>query len=162
MNSKWPIFRVIKLGTPDLKNTNDFRRALKENGFKGCEEPHDDDILIDPVFTVADHETELSLVIASISQLGFQDGTSLEQAYRTADVFGFEALPEEAGPQLRLQYKDQPIGERLIVCVKPAIGLVNFPLFDVEHDKSGLWLRGYHMYSRNMLGSDARLVFKHQ
>ncbi len=51
----------------------------------------------------------------SAAELGFQTGTvRLAEVYARARQLGFGLAAAEVGPQLRLQYFDQPMGEFLI------------------------------------------------
>ena len=56
----------------------------------------------------------------SAAELGFQaDTASLADIYARAQQLGFGLATAEVAPQLRLQYFDQPIGEFLIIGMKP-------------------------------------------
>jgi len=60
------------------------------------------------------------LFSVSVAELGFQAGTaSLADIYARAQQLGFGLATAEVAPQLRLQYFDQPIGEFLIIGMKP-------------------------------------------
>src|SRR5262249_60691945 len=65
-------------------------------------------------------EAKLDLVVLTAADLGFQEGyTSLAEIYRRAIELGLNLCPAEEGPQLRLQYGDQPVGEFLHIAMDP-------------------------------------------
>jgi hypothetical protein len=135
---KCPVWKTIKLGT-GLKTADDFRKAIKECGMKISSWASD--ILGKPVFTVAVKETELDLAVASVAELGFKNGATREQIYSRAKELGLELCPNEVGPQLRLQYKDQPNSEWLAVAIEPITDSGGgLRLFSVGRDDGGLWL----------------------
>lgn len=128
-------FRTIRLGT-GLQSQDDFQRALL---FKNCRiTSWTKDIMGKAEFTVASGETEIDLVAASVAELGFMDGAQCQEIYERAREFGLEPCPPEVGPQLRLQYKDQPEGEWLLIAMEPIIGTDGRLLvFSVGHDEYG-------------------------
>lgn len=137
---KFPVWKTIKLGT-GLKTADDFRQALKAYGFKIGDWASD--ILGKPAFTVAAKETEVELVKVLVRDLGFQNGAVQKDIYRKAQELGLGLCPNEVGPQLRLQYKDQPLGEWLRIAMEPISDSVGFLFaFNVVYDDDGLWLRG--------------------
>jgi hypothetical protein len=72
-------------------------------------------ILARPAFRLSATKTQVELVAVSVAELGFQTETvPLADIYARARLLGFELAAAEIGPQLRLQYLDQPIGEFLI------------------------------------------------
>jgi len=134
------VWRTIKLGT-GLKTADDFRKSLKANGMNVGDRASD--ILEKPDFTSAVGETEVDLVRVTVAGLGFKQGARRDQIYERARELGLELCPPEVGPQLRLQYKDQPIGEWLLIAMEPCTDSVGRLLvFHVEHDDNGLWLDG--------------------
>ncbi|WP_407122556.1 hypothetical protein [Bradyrhizobium sp. STM 3561] len=73
-----------------------------------------------PAFSVSAVRNVVALLTVSAAELGFKCETaSLRQIYERAQQLGFELAPPEIAPQLRLQYLDQPVGEFLIVGMKP-------------------------------------------
>jgi len=79
-----------------------------------------DEILGRPAFTFAAERRALNLVLRSVAELGFGErGATLADIHSRAVRLGFELCPEEVGPQLRLQYRNQPVGEFLHLAMKP-------------------------------------------
>ena len=155
---EFKVFKTIKLGIPGLKTADDFRKSLKDNGFKVGDWAND--ILGKPAFTVATEETELDLVVVSVSELGFKKGATREQIYARAKERGLDLCPAEVGPQLRLQYTDQPNGEWLVIAMEPIRDSDgSLGLFGVEHAGHGLWLSGYYDDSDNVWGAYDQWVF---
>ncbi|WP_449383841.1 hypothetical protein [Bradyrhizobium sp. UFLA05-112] len=73
-----------------------------------------------PAFTVSGTKAAAELLTVSAAELGFRSETvSLRQIYALAQQLGFGLAPAEIAPQLRLQYLDQPIGEFLIIGMRP-------------------------------------------
>ena len=142
VDRNWSTWKTIRLGTNGLKTADDFRKFLKDNGFSIGD--YANDILGKPTFTAAAEEIELDLVVASVAELGFKNGATREQIYARAKELGLDLCPAEVGPQLRLQYKDQPNGEWLIVAMEPIADSVGgLKLFCVARSDSGLWLFSY-------------------
>ena len=78
-----------------------------------------DEILGRPAFPYIKAPVELDLVVLSVFDLGFDDRASLHDIYARAVAQGFELCPAEAGPALRLNYLDQPVGEFLHIAMRP-------------------------------------------
>ena len=118
------------------------------------------DILGKPAFTVATEETELDLVVVSVAELGFKNGATREQIYSRAEERGLDHCPAEVGPQLRLQYADQPKGEWLVVGMEPITDSGgDLELFGVERGDSGLWLSSCFDDPGGVWSSDDRFAF---
>ena len=100
------------------------------------------------------------MVVVSVAELGFKDGATREQIYARAKELGLDLCPAEVGPQLRLQYKDQPNGEWLVIAMEPITGSVgNLNLFRVRRDDSDLWLDGDYDYPDYVWDAGDRFVF---
>ena len=135
------VFKTIKLGI-GLKSADDFRGALKDGGFRISNWAND--VLGMHAFTAASQETEVDLVVVSVAELGFKDGATRDDIYKRAVELGLELCSVEVGPQLRLQYKDQPTGEWLLIGMEPITDSDGYLyVFDVGHGGDGLWLYGH-------------------
>lgn len=157
MANSFPVWKTITLGT-GLKNANDFRRDLTAGGFRIGN--WSNDILGKPAFKVASKLTEVDLVNPSVAELGFKDGATFKDACEQAISLGLELCPNEVGPQLRRQYKDQPKGEWLRIAMEPITDSGGFLfVFVVVHDDGGLWLDGNDGDPGGFLDGDDRLGF---
>ena len=110
----WKTWKIVKLGT--LKNVDKIRKALKACGHSigHCA----DDIIGKPDFKVSKTKQDVELIEVSNEELGFKDGARYEDTCKRAFELGLEYCPAEVGPQLRLQYKDQPKGTFVAVAME--------------------------------------------
>ena len=151
------VWKTIKLGTH--KDADALRKAMKKANFTIGDWAND--ILSKSAFTVASAEEEIQLVNMSVAELGFKDGATYGNICSKAKELGLELCPNEVGPQLRLQYKDQPKGEYLRIAMEPITDSDgNLGIFSVEHDGGGLWLNGSNGLSGNFWGAYNRFVFR--
>src|SRR3990167_9854935 len=136
------IWKTIRLGT--IKN---LKKELGGNGINTSS--YANDIL--KKMDVSKKEIEVDLVNISVKELGFNNSATLKDIYAKAKEYGFELCPNEVGPQLRLQYEDQPMGEWLIIGMEPIAGSGGGRgLFRVGHGSSGLWLHTHHDRPRDL------------
>lgn len=105
-------WKTITIGTK--KSVEDLSRTLTDNGFQSSERAND----ILKKTTLASVETEIELVEVSFSDLGLKEATSRRAVYARAKKLGLDLVPAEVGPQLRLQYADQPMGELIVMAMK--------------------------------------------
>ncbi len=86
----------------------------------------------------------MGLVRVTVAELGFPNGETRREIYARALKLGLELCPSEVGPQLRLQYSDQPKGEWVIIGMEPITDSGGYSsVFYVVRDGAGLWLNGY-------------------
>jgi len=64
-----------------------------------------------------DGRTELALL--STADLGVESESSLADLHKRAKQVGLELCPAEVAPQLRLDYRNQPLGEALNISMEP-------------------------------------------
>ncbi len=102
------------------------------------------EVLARPAFAVSSNKTDVELVAVSAVELGFNtDSVPLAAIYARARQLGFELATAEVGPQLRLQYLDQPMGEFLIVGMEPIKTWSGEPVvLNVANGGAGLILIG--------------------
>ncbi len=137
----FPVWKTIKLGT-GLKSADEFRGALESNGFRIGDLAND--ILGRPAFIAATKEIEVDLYVLTAAELtGKSKGGTTVEIFAGAARLGFQMCPAEVGPQLRLQYKDQPEREQLFIGMESVADSFRYlHVFLVEHDDSSLWLSG--------------------
>lgn len=118
------------------------------------------DILGEHAFTVSETEMEVDLVNVSVGELGFKQGAPWRDIIAKALSFGLELCPNEVGPQLRLQYTDQPKGEWLLVGMESITDLDgSLGVFRVEHGGDELWLYGDRGHPDDVWYSGNRVLF---
>ena len=110
------IWRTITLGT--YTGVDAYRDALDLARIKiGVSA---DEILGRPAFPYARTKTDVELAVLSAAELGVEsDESSLSDVSERARQAGLELCPAEVGPQLRLDYRNQPLGEALDIAMEP-------------------------------------------
>lgn len=152
-----PVWRTIAIGT--FTNPIALRNAMSA---MGCHVGNSAaEVLARPAFTLSGKRTDVGLLIVSAAELGFQGETaSLAEIYARAQRLGFGLAPAEIGPQLRLQYLDQPIGEFLIIGMEPIRTWAGEPvILTVANGGAGLILIGQDSRDGAEISVTSRLVF---
>jgi hypothetical protein len=152
-----PIWKTITLGTHD--SASSLREALNAAGCRIGQLAGE--ALARPAFTVSPSKVDVDLVILSVGQLGFDaEGASYGEIHARAAQLGLELCPPEVGPQLRLQYVDQPLGEFLHIAMAPVltdsgdvVGL------SVGNGGAGLLLVGFDARPNLAVSPPLRFVF---
>ncbi len=153
---RFSIWKTIRLGT-GLKTADDFSQDITDAGGRASNLAKN--IMGKPSFTVSRELIKLDLVKVSVADLGFLKNVSLEEIYNRVISRGLKLLPAEAGPQLRLQYVDQPNGERLFMAMEPikdSNGVLH--VFDVKRGDY-LWLDAHYAYPSRVWLSEDIFVF---
>lgn len=147
-------WKTITVGT--CKTVNELSNALRNNDCRISDWAGD----ILKKITLADAEAKIELVLVSVADLGFTKKTRRDAIYDRAKEFGLDLVPAEAGPQLRLQYTDQPLNEWMLMAMEPITDSVGDQyVFSVAHDGDGRWLHGYYGNPDNLWLPDDRWVF---
>jgi hypothetical protein len=120
------------------------------------------DIFARPGFALSHSKAELDLVVVSVVELGFsaEETSSLDNIYSRAHELGLALAPADTGPQLRLQYFDQPVGEFLYVGTEPIKakrGDAN--TFIVANGGAGLLLLGQDVHTNVQFFPSSKFVF---
>ncbi len=128
--------KTIELTT---KTPKEYAQELISQGYKISNWAQD---ILNKIESLKQKE-EIDLVSFSVEQLGFPNGATLQEIYDRAKEFKLELCPSQAGPELRLNYKDQPNGEYLKVAMEPINDRDGDPgLFGVDRGGSESWLSG--------------------
>ena len=154
---KFKTWRTITLGT--YQSAQDLSSALKNNGFEFAKPA----AALLKQATLAPTETQLPLVNVSVRELGFEEGAILIQVYARALECGLSLVPAEAGPQLRLQYPDQPDQAWLCMGMQPLPDTQGFQsVFYLVRVMGYLWLNTEYAHSSYFSSPDRRWVFAHR
>jgi hypothetical protein len=108
-------WRTTTIGS--YKGVNAYRDALDAAKIKIGDAA--DEILGRDAFPYAREETVVELAVVSAAELGVESESSLADFYNRARQLGLVLCPAEVAPQLRLDYRDQPRGETLIIAMEP-------------------------------------------
>jgi hypothetical protein len=105
-------------------------------------------------------DMQVDLVRVSVGELGFKDSAEFEQICAKAKKRGLELCPARVGPELRLQYEDQPENESLGVAMEPisdAEGLS--AIFVLSHTDGTLWLGNNEAHPKTRYSIAAVFIF---
>jgi len=134
-------FKTIRLES-GLKQAADYRKALQKGNYHLSE--WTDDLLSRMKPSERKKETNLKLVILSVADMGFKQGATTREIYARAKELGLELASAEAGPELRLQYDEQPKGDYVLIGMESIADRDGRPrVFSVHRDDDGgAWLHG--------------------
>jgi len=141
------------------KTKQELAEEMKKQGIKTSS--YAQDMLNNKDFNVLENQEKASLVRLKVSDLGFESGATTQEIYQRAEEFGLELCPAEVGPQLRLQYTNQPMGEWISIGMKQIAGRDGYPdVFDLRRNADGLWLYGDLAEPDGRWSSDGGFVFR--
>ena len=152
-----PVWKTITIGT--FANFFALSNALDA---AGCGIGNSaNEILARPIFNLRGMKTRVELFAVSAAELGLQADTALlADIYARAKRLGFGLAAAEVGPQLRLQYFDQPIGEFLIIGMEPITTWKGTPvILNVANGGAGLILIGQDGSANAQISAASRFVF---
>jgi hypothetical protein len=151
------IWRTITFGT--YKGVDAYRRALDIAKIKIGDSA--DEILGRPAFPYTRTKTGVELAVLSAADLGVEsDRASLAEVYQRARQAGLELCPAEVGPQLRLDYRNQPLGEALDIAMEPVATYGGEPtILTLANWGTGLLLIGRDGRPESTVFRKSRFVF---
>ncbi len=121
---------AIKLGT--FKSWETLETVIERTGMELSE--YAKAMTSKTAITLASQTTEAKLVVRKVMDLGFTEGAYYNDICARSKELKLELCPAEVGPQLRLQYKEQPQGEWLVIAMEPiADDEGDLRLFTVQH-----------------------------
>jgi hypothetical protein len=153
---RFQIWRTTTLGSH--KGVDSYRDALDAAKMKIGDAA--DEILGRPAFYYVRQKTEVELTLVSVAELGVEKESPLSEVYQQATQFGLTLCPAEVGPQLRLDYRDQPVGESLLIAMEPVKTYYGEPtILSLMNFGSGLALVGSDGRAESMVSGYLRFVF---
>jgi hypothetical protein len=154
--SRFNAWRTVTLGIH--KGVGAYRNALDEAKIKIGDAANE--ILGRPAFPYVTSKTEVQLALVSASELGVDSESNLSDIYRLAKGFGLTLCPGEVGPQLRLDYRDQPVGEVLDIAMEPVATYYGDPtILSLMNFGQGLALVGGDGRSDFIVTQTKRFIF---
>src|SRR5216683_1472564 len=155
--SNFKTWKTIRLGL--YKTADAYRKAMTDAGMNVFSWTQR---ILWHVAT-ATEETDADLVVLSVAELGFKEGATYSGICARALELGLELCPAEVGPALRLAYKDQPLGEWLIIAMEAITDSADGGLlvFRVGHGNRGRlwWLGANPGHPHYFWTSEDRFVF---
>jgi hypothetical protein len=153
---RFQIWRTTTLGSH--KGVDSYRDALDAAKMKIGDAA--DEILGRPAFHYVREKTEVELTLVSAAELGVKSESPLSEVYQRATQLGLALCPPEVGPQLRLDYRDQPVGESLLIAMDPVKTYYGDPtILSLINFGSGLALVGSDGRAESMVSGYLRFVF---
>lgn len=151
------IWRTITLGS--YRGVDAYRDGLDSAKIKIGDSA--DEILGRPAFPYAKTQTGVELAVLSAADLGVEsDQASLAEVYQRARQAGLELCPAEVGPQLRLDYRNQPLGEALDIAMEPVATYGGEPtILTLANWGTGLLLIGRDGRAESTVFRKSRFVF---
>lgn len=113
------IWRTVTIGI-HAQTGEDFLALLKKHSFGIGDEA--ECFLLRNRIIFAVKESEFNLVKVSVEELGCTHRPTYNEVCLQAVRLGLHECPAQVGPQLRLQYLDQPEGEWLTIGMEPIEG----------------------------------------
>lgn len=97
-------------------------------------------MLRNPEFVPGGRE-EATLIRLTVADLGFKTSATTDQIYERAQALGLELCPPDTGPNYRLKYQNQPLGEWFYIGMKQISDSGGSPnVFGLGRLGGGLWL----------------------
>ena len=118
-------------------------------------------MLENPDFVTGKNREEITLIRLTVADLGFAQGANTSQIFARAQELGLELCPPDTGPNYRLKYQNQPLGEWIYVGMEPITASFGLPsLFKLFHNAVGLWLSSTWAKPDHVWLPDYEFVFR--
>ena len=112
-------------------------------------------------FITSKKQEQINLIRLTVRDLGFPNSATTQEIYNKAEELGLELCPAETGPNLRLNYLDQPLGDWFWIAMKQIADAVGDPyVFYLNRDGDGLWLDDNWNSPEHRWNSDDEIVFR--
>ncbi len=157
----WSAWRTTKLGA--FKSADDFRVMFNQENCRISDWASD--LMSKPDFVKSlegvNPDEEFDLAVMTTSELvGENRNASTAEVFAGAERLGLKKCPAWMGPKLRLDYKNQPKGEWLLIGMEPiCYSDGHLHVFAVERHDSDLWLYSYSGYPRYVWDAGCPWVF---
>lgn len=134
---KLRVFKTITIGGRSCK-TEDYISLMRRRGVRIGDKASK--FFGGLRLTVTDKESDFSLVLPSVGDLGFAKRGERRKIYDRAIERGMKLCPLEAVFRLRLDYTDQPLSDWFIVATEHVAIRDSLFLFVLGRDGRGPWI----------------------
>jgi hypothetical protein len=157
MSNNFSTWKTIKIET--YSDVESLKEAILNAGFHIGSWA--EDVLESQQFVLSSKESEVDLVRVTPKDLGFPDGAYRRDIYKKALSLGLKLCTLDVGPQLRLQYTDQPRLESLQVGMEPQVDSEGHESeFRVVHGGDDfIWLVGDHKHPTDFWRKEEYFIF---
>lgn len=149
----------------------DAEQLIKEHKQKGLHMDHISSVLMrnkhpdnqPGEFRTQEEAERIHLIQLTVRDLGFINGATTDQIYAKGKEMGLELCPQEAGPNYRLQYPNQPTGEHFSIAMKQFPGpssTGHMGIFNLYHDEEGVWLHSSWKRPKDKWHPNREFVFR--
>ena len=139
------VWSTIKISP--IRDVGGYKKALKEGYFRLDERTEKLFHFEDTINLSLKIGEEVDLVKMTMIDLGFKKGAvaSMEDILATAEVFGLKACPPHVALQLRLDYRNQPKKELIVIGMNPLYDYYRHQAFCLDRNRvtGHLWLSGW-------------------
>jgi hypothetical protein len=121
-----------------------------------------EDMIKSKDFTVRKETEDVILVRLKVRDLGInKQYPTTDDIYKRIEELGLELCPVEVGPNYRLKYQNQPLGEWLLIGMKQIADRDGYPsVFKLERLEDGLWLYDHWAYPRDEWHPSHEIAFR--
>ena len=119
------------------------------------------DMIENPDFITQENTENIDLVYLKVADLGLTGIVRTDEIYERAKQLGLDLCPSEVGPQMRLDYVDQPAKEYLYIGTQQIVASDgNSRVFQLSRDGEELWLDGHWAHPERQWNPDGQFVFR--
>lgn len=112
-------------------------------------------------FTTSKKPEKIILMRLTVKDIGFPDGATTQEIYNRVKELGLELCPAETGPNLRLNYLDQPLAEWFWIAMKQITDSDGRPsMFGLRRYAGGLGLYGDWASPEGRWDSGHKFIFR--
>lgn len=158
---KFKLWKQIRIGT-GLETAEDFVAAIKAAGM-WIGENYTTQMLRDSnQLKLPKKPGLIQLTNPSLDELGLRDKhTPWEVVFNAGVEQGLLLCPHEVGPQLRIQYSDQPVGKGLMIAMEPIWGSTDYSdIFTIGNKDGSKYLLDESTDNPGLYGPEQRFVFQ--
>ncbi len=104
---------------------------------------------------------DMTLIHLTVGDLGFRTSATADQIFERAQQLGLELCPSDTGPNWRLKYRNQPLGEWICMGMKQITSSDGLPsIFILDRGDVGLWLATASAEFDHRWSSDNVFIFR--